>query len=400
MTQMEVDIGIVGSGIAGLWCFRKLLQQGFNVALFEEGSIGGTQTLAAQGMVHGGQRYTLQGSASEHAYGLKDMPKIWNDCLQGQGEIDLRSVKILSDNQIIWAPSGFFSKVGAFLASKSMASDSSPMQKSAWPLVFQKSPSNANAKIYELGECVVDVKSLVQALVANDSHRIVQGAFADIAETDDGVEVTFQGKECGALRCKAQAFIFAAGRGNEQVLAKIPEGGKVFPTQRRPLRQVMVRGMEHSLYGHCITTDPRPRVTITSHPDPKEPGKFVWYMGGIVAERGIQTTEEEAIQFAKKEMQALFPEVNWQGREWATYYVDRAEPLATEGFFKSGPQMHMHGKVATVWPTKLTLAPALAAHLVEWLGSLKVSKKSTNIVAGKSTEIGSYPWDKAKWSEA
>ena len=53
------DIVICGGGGSGLWLLNILKKAGFSVLLVEKNSIGGTQTIASQGMIHGGQRYML-----------------------------------------------------------------------------------------------------------------------------------------------------------------------------------------------------------------------------------------------------------------------------------------------------------------------------------------------------
>ncbi|MFN7609893.1 MAG: FAD-dependent oxidoreductase, partial [bacterium] len=52
------DVVLIGGGIAGLWLANVLQQKGYTVALLEENTLGGEQTLASQGMIHGGQKYT------------------------------------------------------------------------------------------------------------------------------------------------------------------------------------------------------------------------------------------------------------------------------------------------------------------------------------------------------
>ena len=71
---MMVDVAIVGGGIAGLWTAWQLEQHGYTVALFEAQALGSGQTLAAQGIIHGGVKYSLAGQLSESTTELADMP--------------------------------------------------------------------------------------------------------------------------------------------------------------------------------------------------------------------------------------------------------------------------------------------------------------------------------------
>src|SRR5437868_5663517 len=90
------DIVIFGGGIAGLWLLNRLRESGLSAILFESGSLGGGQTHKSQGIIHGGMKYALQGIFTSEASGMTDIPSLWRQCLQGQGEIDLSSVPILS----------------------------------------------------------------------------------------------------------------------------------------------------------------------------------------------------------------------------------------------------------------------------------------------------------------
>ncbi len=398
--QLSSDIAIIGSGIAGLWAFKRLSQQGYNVTLFEPEGLGGTQTLASQGMIHGGQRYALTGIASQHAFDLKAMPAIWGACLQGGGLIDLSKVEVLSDSQVIWAPASFVSKVTAYVASKSMASTVKELKPKEWPQVFQDSPRNAKSTVYELGEAVVAVKSLVRELIAPFSHKVVHARFETMQVNGSEVHGQFRTLDNNVVTCRAQAFLFAAGCGNEHALKQIPNEAKVFATQRRPLRQVMVKGMKYPLYGHCITADPRPRVTITSHLDPENPSTFIWYLGGIVADKGASMSEAETLALAKNELSELFPELGWQHRLWASCFVDRAEPYASEGFFKSAPELYARGRVAVAWPTKLTFAPALGHEVETWISNLGLEKThDSTTTLPTPIKLGNYPWEHTKWQQ-
>ncbi len=50
------DIIVFGGGIAGLWLSNVLVREGYDVILIESDRLGCGQTLASQGMIHGGQK--------------------------------------------------------------------------------------------------------------------------------------------------------------------------------------------------------------------------------------------------------------------------------------------------------------------------------------------------------
>ena len=55
-TEQHADLAIVGGGIAGLWTLHRALAAGYNAVLFEAADLGGIQSLASQGMIHGVMR--------------------------------------------------------------------------------------------------------------------------------------------------------------------------------------------------------------------------------------------------------------------------------------------------------------------------------------------------------
>ena len=106
MSSYHSDLIIFGGGIAGLWTYNVLKDAGYSVILLEKDKLGGTQSMASQGMIHGGQRYALQGKANSHSESISEMPKIWEDCLKGKTSPDLSSAQILSQKQYLWSPGG------------------------------------------------------------------------------------------------------------------------------------------------------------------------------------------------------------------------------------------------------------------------------------------------------
>jgi hypothetical protein len=53
--------------------------------------------------------------------------------------------------------------------------------------------------------------------------------------------------------------------------------------QRRPLHMIIAKGPSlKPLYAHCLGGGTKPRITVTTHP--AADGKWVWYLGGDIAE--------------------------------------------------------------------------------------------------------------------
>src|SRR3974377_511171 len=98
----DYDVIIIGGGVAGLWIGNVLQRAGYNLILVEKEKLGAGQTLASQGMIHGGQKYALQGLINAHVSAISQMPQRWEASFAGRGDLDLSSVRFLSQEQMIW----------------------------------------------------------------------------------------------------------------------------------------------------------------------------------------------------------------------------------------------------------------------------------------------------------
>ena len=63
-STLKPDILILGGGIAGLWLINRLNAAGYQCLLLESHTLGGDQTLASQGIIHGWLKYALGCSLS------------------------------------------------------------------------------------------------------------------------------------------------------------------------------------------------------------------------------------------------------------------------------------------------------------------------------------------------
>ena len=216
--SINVDVVIIGGGIAGLWILNHLKKHGYKTLLLEKETLGYGQTIKSQGIIHGGLKYALTGFLSNASQAIQNMPLRWQQCLRGEGEIDLRSVGILSNVQYLWSTTQLSSSLAGFFASKTLASRVKKLKNSEYPEIFQN--PDFKGTVYRLEEVVLDTISLVEAL-AKPHHE-------SLIKTNSTVPYVFhyqEGKhqlsslECASgenlLKLKAKSFIFAAGEGNE-----------------------------------------------------------------------------------------------------------------------------------------------------------------------------------------
>lgn len=399
------DIIVFGGGIAGLFLANRLQRAGYNLILIEKDSLGGVQTLASQGMIHGGQKYALEGKVTAHAAAISEMPARWDACFGGWGDVNLSGVKTLSDTQVMFPAGGsLLSGMMVFAAAKAVNGKTQKLKREWFPEVLKNRKKSAGGffknTVYEMQEKVLETKTLIAELAKNLQGRIFKGAVTELLP--DG-QVAVSG-----LAFQAQVIIFAAGSGNEAALQllRIREPH----SQRRPLRQIMVKPLPYALYGHGIIGKPKPRVTITSHAisggtsQALGDNEYIWYLGGNIAEEGAKLSEAEALQFARQEMTEIFPDIDWTTKEWASFTVDRAEPFSAKAQLPAGPHFHQRGRILFAWPTKMTFVPALSDSLFDWLqqNGIQPSPKKDGALLPPLLplpDIGLYPWEGAQWQK-
>ncbi len=115
MANCCADIVILGGGIAGLWLLNHLKAKGYSVLLFESTALGDGQSVASQGIIHGGLKYALSGTLSGTARAITGMPDRWRACLAGNDPVDLRGCQLLSENYYMWSEGSYRSKLKTFL---------------------------------------------------------------------------------------------------------------------------------------------------------------------------------------------------------------------------------------------------------------------------------------------
>lgn len=401
-STVKLDIAIIGGGIAGLWLLNRLNSKGYNCHLFESKALGSDQSVASQGMIHGGIKYSLGGALSGASEAIADMPSHWRACLEGRGDVDLSCAKTLSDHFYMWSSASVTSKLTTFFASKATRGRVDKVPKADRPSIFQNAQFSGH--LYKLVDMVLDVPSVVQALADNCSGKIhaIDWSHSDLQKDDRNNAYLLIKQNEKTIRVEAQQFIFAAGKGNAELLQKLDCDSPQM--QIRPLQQVMVKmDNPHPFFGHCLGADKTPRLTISSHPHIDSAGKqsWVWYLGGSLSEKGASQSAEEVIACAKKELVELMPWLDLSTAEWAALPIERAEPrqknlLRPDKAFAA--KASCINNVMVAWPTKLTLAPNLANEAIELLEQDQIvahERTADECLAQLPTpSIATPPWQK------
>ncbi len=349
---LSTDVLIVGGGVAGLWLNARLRRLGFATVLVEKAALGGGQSVKSQGIIHGGTKYALSGALTGASEAIADMPRRWREALAGTGELDLSSVRLLSDAHYLWSPGTLAGNLTSFFASKAVRSRVGQVKGDELPPALQH--PQFKGKVYRLSELVLDVPSLIARLVelAGDSLLAAEQV-EPLHEDGELVGLRIDGR---AVR--AQRIVFSAGGGTAELLAAL--GLQQPAMQRRPLHMVMVKAPTlKPLYAHCLGGGSKPRITVTSHP--AADGEWVWYLGGDLAEAdGVARDEASQIAAAKKELAELVPWIDLSAARWATLRVDRAEPAQSSMARPDNAFIADQGRLLVGWPTKLALSPDFA----------------------------------------
>jgi glycine/D-amino acid oxidase-like deaminating enzyme len=378
--QFTTDVVIIGAGIAGLWLHHRLNQMGFHVLLLENKTIGNAQTLSAQGIIHGGAKYALNGILSKATQAISAMPARWQACLSGKGDIDLTQVKVLADHQLMWSKEQLSSKMVSFFASKALRSRMQSVPKSEHPLLFQD-PKFKGA-LYRLEEPVLDIPSVLTAL-SNPWQERILNIDSIVWQQEHGRVQSI--KVNNEIDIKAQQFVLTAGEGNQTLLDDL---GITKPAmQRRPLQMVLCKAktIQHKLppiYAHSLGSGSKPIATITSHLDYDD--NVVWYIGGNIAENGVGKSFENITTEAQHLLHDILPWFELPELEWATHAINRAEPKQSALSRPDTAFIETKNNIHIAWPTKLALAPNLADKIIE-------NMENSNLSAGNHKQIDCLP---------
>lgn len=388
--SLKTDLCILGGGVAGLWLANLAKARGLDVLLLSKQPLGSGQTIASQGMIHGGMKYTLAGALTGASEAIAEMPAYWRNCLCGEGDISLRDTRILSDHFFLWSGESVASRLTTFFASKITRGRVTPVTDDRRPAFLRH--QDFTGSLYRLDDLVLDVPSLIANLAHNlDGRCFVIDDYQLQKTTDDIYSL-----RADSLEIQAQQFVLCGGEGNQDLLNQL---GFAQPEQQlRPLQQVMIKHQyPFDFFGHCVGMDSTPRLTISSHRLPA--GERIWYLGGSLAEKGAHLSEDELIALAKSELTELIPWINFEKAGWATLKINRAEPKQPglirpdNAFAEALPDTN----ICIGWPTKLTLAPNMANQILSLLEAKELkplfNNRKADLHSLTPAPIAKTPWE-------
>ncbi|NIP13808.1 MAG: FAD-dependent oxidoreductase [Pseudomonadales bacterium] len=384
--DVQTDAIIVGGGIAGLWLANVLRLRGYRVVVLEQDRLGAGQTLASQGMIHGGLKYALRGQLTRASEAIATMPDRWRSCLDGKGDVDLSALAPLAERYYLFADASGLGKLTGFFASRSLRGRIERIEPPSYPPVF-KAPGFQGV-VYGLNDFVLDTAALLSQLSETLKGCVFQHA---VAGEDLRVEANRVVLRLPDASLTGKNLIICAGAGSQRLL-----DGLGLPKPRmqlRPLHQVVVRH-DHPdpMYAHCLTgiRRPEPRLTITSHPDGD---RWLWYLGGQLATDGVQLDAPDLIDRARRELGACVPWLSWDDAQFETLRVDRAEPEQTRGGRPDEAFAAATGSCVVCWPTKLSLVPNLGDKVLPLLSPPTNTPADVPNLRLPPARVGRSPWE-------
>lgn len=398
---LPVDALVFGGGVAGLWVMDEVRRRGLSALLVERHALGAGQTIACQGIIHGGIKYTLAGALTPSAKAIRGMPDLWRACLEGRRDPDLREAHVHSACCYLWRTESLSSALGMIGARFGLRSDVERVERAHRPEALAGCPGD----VFRVSEPVLEVPSMIRAMAkpfASTLVRIDPAADVEFETTVPGqVERVTLGGPAGPRALVPRKVVFTAGAGNAELRARcgldagdrrsaIDDRHSTFDIppssvmQLRPLHMVLARGRLPSLYGHCVD-GAKTRVTITTATDSQ--GRIVWQIGGQLSEDGVTQEPDALIERARREVASVLPGLQLDGVEWATYRIDRAEGRTSGGLRPQGPTVREEGNTITAWPTKLALAPGLAGMIADRLSASAASPQCAHGTTSRPEEV-------------
>lgn len=360
---LQLDAVIFGGGGAGLWLLDELKAVGYSVLLVETAELGSGQTIASQGIIHGGLKYTLSGLLTPSAAAISEMPGRWRACLAGENLPNLTNTRLRSEFCYLWQTTSLMSKLAMVGARAGLRVTPKKLQQHERPSVLADCPG----VVARLDEQVIDTSSFITDLATQHRAHIIKvnksGGFEFQVSEPGNITliklINYDTQE--ELNIQPVRVIFTAGSGNEALRKQADLQSEIM--QLRPLHMVMASGDLPELNGHCVD-GAATRVTITTAKDSSN--NNVWQIGGQLAEDGVALERDELIKRAKVELLSILPSLDLSNTKWATYKCMRAEASAA----RKRPEdvcIIKEGNVITAWPTKLALAPRLSEKIAAML---------------------------------
>ncbi len=384
--RVNLDLLVLGGGIAGLWIAAAAQRAGYRVALLESRALGAGQTLQSQGIIHAGLKYALLGQVNETAQLISAVAKDWETAMAGRGDVDLRGARVAAEAQYMLVPGGLIATLAGAIGHAALGETIQNLKEPDWPAGLAELGFKGN--VIAMHEPGVEIASVLRALLGQLQdvcyHYDPSAAQVKIG-TDGGVASIC----IGDVELAPARVVAAAAYGNEWLAEKL---GIKAASQHRPLKQVLLKGDLPHAYWHGVGGSFRPAFTISTHKT--SGGETVWYMGGAVAEN-VEMPDAQQFRETAAALKKYLPKLDLQNMSWAALPVMRVEGYDPRGWLPDRPSYQQQGNVTLGWVNKLTLAPLMAKEVLEKLPV--PSNESITPLPLPPAQIADNPWDHVAW---
>ncbi|MEK7116054.1 MAG: FAD-dependent oxidoreductase [Patescibacteria group bacterium] len=383
-SMYDIDVVVFGGGVAGLWLLDELRRAGIQAILLETRALGSGQTIASQGILHGGVKHLLVGRSGNFVDALKEAPRVWRDCLDGRREPDLHAVRRRADHCVMWTTRSLTSFFGAFGARVGLRAAVRRIAEEEWPLPFAGSSGNA----FRIEEQVIDPASLLEAFAErNRSHLIHAGPVRFICSAAGQVSGVIVNHPNGSMtiEIRPRAVVLAAGEGN--VALRDACGLPSALIRRLPLPILTVKGNLPDLNGLCLE-GMHAKVIITTQR--VSDTLAVWQ----VASEYVPPESSDVERLLFDELRGALPRFPLPDVSVGSYVVNRAEAVIEDGSRSSDVSVTKEGNVITALPTKFVLAPRLAKRVIQLLPPASAGTALPPAIASwPRPPVATYPWN-------
>ncbi len=398
----DAEVLLIGGGIAAMWTLARLRGLGFRAALIEPARLGQGQTLASQGIIHGGLKYTLSGLFNQRAAAVAAMPSRWRAALHGhpeEGDPNLHGARVLSPHCLLWRSRGIAGALGMIGARAGLETTPVLLTESEIPPLLH----SATGGVYRVDEPVVNPASVLESLRNAHLEAMLTADGIGALEWDgQQMRVRTPSGECIRFNRPKQVIV-AAGAASEGVLRQLgvaPPRSSHFV--RRALHMGLVRAKSHRdslppFFGHNVDGK-ETRVTITSGSDTQS--RCVWQVGGRLAEDGVAMESKEFHARLRRELREVLPLLDQDALEFSSYRVDRME-FAMAARQEEAALLRLDSHIIAALPLKLALAPLLAQRIESDLRAVGVhpTLPSEYTRSGATApSLGAFPWEACTWT--
>ncbi len=138
--------------------------------LLEADRLGLGQTVSSQGILHSGLKYSLQGLLTSAAREAREMPALWRRCLEGTCEPNLSATRVLSDGFHLWGTDSTASRIGLLGAKMGLRVTPEAVAPEHVPAAL----AGCGGTVYRVPEQVIAPRSFVECLAKRNAERLLK----------------------------------------------------------------------------------------------------------------------------------------------------------------------------------------------------------------------------------